>query len=463
MSKQDIVTQLLLDKLNETRVGIIIKGIGDIKPDDIAETLAAQTNRHYFISAVGYNITEKTENDAYTLSPAIEEAVLWRSTPECAGKIIVFVKNDTDKLHSLAEFDVVTTRNLSLFIIEQQIEKDTNTPTLNFWNALRETSDYYPFDSMLDFVVAVKNSTDKANAIPDNMWKLNLLRDQDILGTKVSVRDRLAQNRDLIFKIAQLSEESRKALSRSLASTKSANKEKLTATYRQLQSYYKYGKSSGLKSLELSMVKELFSASQKSSKSDPSTPTISPENQNYPEIENPPIRTKQMDELISDAVVSGDAAANVDIKALLAEIREHYDKEFSNSGEKISPVGGIFQEREIVLDSYNGDLRRLVGKVCNSEAWGGLLETEEGVLKDVISADIKDFHAFDPEATDSLISFAGGIDGSQPLFDFLVQFDAQFNARGIENVEMFDEPVRRLRTLRGKLLENLDLIMYHGP
>lgn len=235
MKKQDVITRLLLENLQETRVGIIVKGIGEINPIEIATTLATQTGKHYFISAVGYDALKESECDAYTLSPAIEEAVLWRSNPECAGRIIAFVKNDTDKLHSLAEFDIVTTRNLSLFIIEQQIETDTNTPTLNFWNALKETSDYYSFESMLDFVSAVEKSADKANAIPDNMWRLNLLRDQEILGTKVNARDRLAQNRDLIFKIAQLSEESRKALSRSLASTKVASKENLTATYRQLQ------------------------------------------------------------------------------------------------------------------------------------------------------------------------------------------------------------------------------------
>ena len=463
MKKQDVITRLLLENLQETRVGIIVKGIGEINPIEIATTLATQTGKHYFISAVGYDTLKESECDAYTLSPAIEEAVLWRSNPECAGRIIAFVKNDTDKLHSLAEFDIVTTRNLSLFIIEQQIETDTNTPTLNFWNALKETSDYYSFESMLDFVSAVEKSVDKANAIPDNMWRLNLLRDQEILGTKVNARDRLAQNRDLIFKIAQLSEESRKALSRSLASTKVASKENLTATYRQLQSYYKYGKASELRSLELSMVKELFSASQRSKKNGKKQPTPSIESSNpegQTEIDNLPIRPKQMAELISDAVISDDNGANEDIKTLLAEFKTYYDKESTSGHEKLIPVGGIFQEREIVLDSHSDDLRKLVGKACNSSAWGGLLETAESVLKDVISADIEAFHTFDPKATDSIISFAGGIDGSQALFDFLVQFDAQFNAKGIENIDLFEESVQSLSSLRDRLLENLDLIMY---
>ena len=47
------------------------------------------------------------------VSHMIEDAVRWRSEPALAGKIIAFVKSDSDKLHSLAEFDEVTTRAVS--------------------------------------------------------------------------------------------------------------------------------------------------------------------------------------------------------------------------------------------------------------------------------------------------------------------------------------------------------------
>ena len=117
-----------------------------------------------------------------------EKAVLWRSMPECAGKIIVFIRNDTDKLHSLAEFDVITTRDIARFLIEQQISSENNAPTNSFWTALRATSDYYTFEALHEFVQSVVESGNSTEAIPRNMWRLNLLQDVEILGTQNKTR-----------------------------------------------------------------------------------------------------------------------------------------------------------------------------------------------------------------------------------------------------------------------------------
>ena len=57
---------------------------------------------------VGYDEVIEHSDELYDITGSIEKAVLWRSMPECAGSIIVFIRNDTDKLHSLAEFEVTT-------------------------------------------------------------------------------------------------------------------------------------------------------------------------------------------------------------------------------------------------------------------------------------------------------------------------------------------------------------------
>ena len=77
------------------------------------------------------------------------------------------------------------------------------------------------------------------------------------------------------------------------------------------------------------------------------------------------------------------------------------------------------------------------------------METEESVLKDAISADIKSFSPFNPVGTESMVAFHGGIDGSQSLFDFIIQFDAQFKAKNIETAELFIPIIEELLTLRG--------------
>lgn len=262
MDKQSLVTELLREQLEVAKTGIIIKGIDGINPSAIAKRIL-NAYKPLYVAVIGYGSISKNDQDDFSITNSIEKAVLWRSNPECAGNILVFIKNDTDKLHSLAEFDVVTTRDISRYLLDQQLKGDNNTPTHNFWEALRDTSDYYNFDALYEFVEAVVEAESPAEAIPNNMWRINLLLDASILGTKNDPKERLAKNRDLIFAIGQLSEDSRKKLSRSLARTKPGDKDRLQKAYHSLQSLYKYGKRETLKDLDLETVQELFSASQK--------------------------------------------------------------------------------------------------------------------------------------------------------------------------------------------------------
>ena len=114
MNKQSLVVGLLLERLADSKVGILVKGINGIQPDEIAAELSSQRKTHIYMAAVGYGISTDVEKSEYTLTPSIEKAVLWRSVPEYAGNIVVFVKTDTDKLHSLAEFDVISLRDVSI-------------------------------------------------------------------------------------------------------------------------------------------------------------------------------------------------------------------------------------------------------------------------------------------------------------------------------------------------------------
>ena len=232
----------MLERLADSKVGILVKGINGIQPDEIAAELSSQRKTHIYMAAVGYGISTDVEKSEYTLTPSIEKAVLWRSVPEYAGNIVVFVKTDTDKLHSLAEFDVISLRDVSKYLLELQISNESNAPTQNFWRALQQTSDYYSFEAIMEFVQSISNEETVAEAIPNNMWRLNLLCDADILGTKYKPSDRLTRNRELIFAIGQLSEDSRKKLSRSLAKTEGDDRIRLQNAYNLLQNLYKYGK-----------------------------------------------------------------------------------------------------------------------------------------------------------------------------------------------------------------------------
>lgn len=466
IEKQDLVKDLLLKKLSETKVGILAKGFGEIDPATVARELSAARKSHIYMAAVGYGISEEIETENYTLTPYVEKAVLWRSVPDYAGNIVAFVKNDTDKLHSLAEFEVLSLGDAAKYLLELQYSKGSNTPTQNFWKALQQTSDYYTFDAVLEFVNAVVSSQNASSAIPENMWRLNLLSDPDILGTKIKPEERLTRNRELIFAIGQLSEDSRKKLSRSLAHTKPADKERLQKAYSNLQSLYKYGKRETLKLLDFATVQELFSASKakdaKKKKKQSKPKTDDPTQETTEDFtENAPIRPKELKQMISDAVVTGSEEDMTNVRELLKEMKKHFDPEEGANTDTIPTIGGVFDDRTIIVENHQSDLRKLVGKVCSENAWGGLMETEESVLKDAISADIKSFKPFDPLDSKTLVSFKGGIDGNQALFNFITQFDAQFAANGIETAEPFAPIVSSLVQYRNNLLKNLDMIMYY--
>lgn len=457
MTKQELVSQLLQEHLKDAKTGIIIKGIEGIAPDEISNDISRKAAPLY-VAIIGYGSITEHSDSTLVITGLIEKAVLWRSKPECAGHILVFIKNDTDKLHSLAEFDVISTRDVSRYLLDKQLVNDNNTPTQNFWAALRDTSDYYTFNALYEFVKAITESENPSDAIPENMWRINLLSDTSILGTKSDPKERLARNRDLIFQIGQLSEDSRKKLSRSLAQTKADEKERLQNAYHSLQNLYKYGKHDTLRDLDLETVQELFSASQKKPRQkDPVKPKIPDE----PILENSPIKPKELDTLISNAVVFGDEDELENIQELLDKLKNHYDPESEENKDEIPPVGGIFGERNIVLENHAGDLRKLVGKFCNLSAWGGLMETDESVLRDAISADVTGTKIFEPNSPDSIISFSGGIDGNQALFNFIVQFDSQFDAKGFDTVEHFQPIIANLKEQRKKLFDLIDMIMYH--
>ena len=115
ISKQELIVKLLQQYLTEIKVGVIVKGVDNIFPEEIAKALSI-SKKYLYVAAIGYGkIIERVENQ-YVITDSIEKAVLWRSMPECAGSIIVFIKNDTDKLHSLAEFEVIAPRVYSWFL-----------------------------------------------------------------------------------------------------------------------------------------------------------------------------------------------------------------------------------------------------------------------------------------------------------------------------------------------------------
>jgi hypothetical protein len=449
-TKQELLIDVLADRLPTSRVGILVKGVADISPTEVMERLTA--DKSGFVSvAVGYNCAN-SETRTYVLRTRIEEAVKWRNEPERAGSIVVFVCNDSEKLHSLKELDVLTIRSISERLIEEKVKNaksNQNMPTLNFWESLKRSVDNFSFETLYGFARTVETTTDKTKAIPENMWRLGLLCDFLILDAKIKVDERLAQNQKLIIAIGQISEEHRKRMTTVLAKeTDAVKKARFQSTYRGLQNFFKYGNKETLKDLDFETVRELLLAANTNKKvkkdktgGDNGGTTVSS------------IREKELNRIIARCTVKPEEGDGDFLADVYTDVVEHFGKENNAASEEIPTK---YDDRPIVLDNHATHLRRLVHLFCTTEKWGGVLETEETTLRDAVSAQSVSTNFFCPDSKASVCA----CDRDLSLFECLISFDEQFRAKGLDNVDFFGDIISKLKEYRAKLLENMDIVMY---
>ena len=454
MNKSELLVEVLEKGLQNAKVGLIAKGFSDIDPCAVLMSLAERVSGTIYAVAVGYSCATIDDEHLY-LSLQIEDAVKWRSAPVYAGKIIVFISNDSDKLHSLKEFDVITIRAVSEQLISNCVENQTNTPSREFWEALRLSLDSFSFESLLEFAQSVENDisadgTPNADSIPSNMWRLGLLPDKTILGARVKPEEQLAENRKLIIAIGQISEAHRKRLSNALAKAKPEDRDRYRAAYRNLQSFFKYGNCETLKELDYSTVRELLvvTKSAKNTGTPPPGGGTGGGNGGGERI----IREKELNEIISRCVVLSYDGSKEYLSELLEKVQEH----FINGETEIGQVGGEFENRKIVLDRHDTALLKLVMQFCTQENWGGILQTEETALRDAVAGNAESSDMFQPESASSVTGY-----DDTSLFTLLRRFDELFEQRRLTDTTFeFSPIINDLLSCRGRLLESLEVIMY---
>ena len=449
-TKQEFLINVLTEKLSNNRVGMLINGISDISPIEVTQALTV--GKTGFVSvAVGYDCADM-DTDTFIMRTRIEEAVKWRSEPELAGKIVVFVCNDSEKLHSLKELDVITNRSISERLIEEMVadaQNNQNMPTLKFWKSLKRSIDNFSFETLYEFAVSVENTTDKSCAIPENMWRLGLLCDRSILGAKVHADEQLIQNQKLIITIGQISEEHRKRLTTALAKVKNEDKARFQEAYRGLQTFFKYGRKETLKDLDFETVRELLVAAKTNKK----LKTTHNGNKNSGGTNISSIREKELNGIIARCTVNPEDGDNEFLKDLLVDVTAHFNSENNAVSNEIQTR---YADRPIILDNHATPLRKLVHLFCTEENWGGALKTEETTLRDAISAQSEPPNYFCPDNKKSICA----CDRDLSLFECLLSFDDQFKTMGLDNVDCFGEIVAKLKEYRSKLLENIDIVMY---
>lgn len=449
--KDNLVAQYLTRKLVDTKVGILVKGVSNLSPIEICEYIVDSTTETFYVAIIGYDEVHPSNNARLHLSEKIETAVQWRSEPEKAGNILVFVKEDSDKLHSLAELDAVSSSNISEYAIDLHIQQESNKPVIKFWETIKEVARYFTFDMLEDFILSVNEN--QGDLIPTNLWQLNRLNDKEILNTNIDIKERLYQNRELILTMGQLSEASRRSIASSLRHSKGEKKVYLQSAYKLLQDYFKFGNKETLSKLTYQDLKALLSTTVNPKKEDNGKNDPNKEKEKNKEQ---PIQPKELNQLISSILIEPDEINTKAISDLYEDIKKYYEEE-SEGDTEIAPVGGDFENRKIIIASPNSYLRKIVGQACNNKVWGGVLQTNESILRDAVSTDIEHFHPFYPDdSANEIISF-----NDSSLFEFIDRFDQQFLEKGNDDIELFRPVLEALIQARTNLIQHLDLIMYH--
>lgn len=473
LSKQEVLEIALINKLAEAKVGIIVQDITDINPYKALNYLAENTEKNIYASVVNCEIPQESLSEKINVSERIEDSIRWRSMPECAGCIVTFIMGESNKKHSLNDFDILSTRNLSESLIDYCVKAQTNAPTIQFWSILRNHISDYTFDMLMDFAIATETDKDNPLAIPLNMWRLGLLRDDKILGTKVNVAESFDKNRYRIVEIGQMSEQSRKRLSASLAKAKGDKKTELKLTYKRLLEYFKYGKIDTLKDLSMDAVNQLWSATKIEAKPVPPITPVDPENPVQPPVEPPvdpskknTIKKKDFDSTITDALLSDDEEDQKFVKEIEEALSSYFDDEQNTEKDPEDKMDqqelqgrlsiGKFEGKTVDFGSPNTGLRRFVGNSCNADSWGGLMTTDVPILKEALLSQEKEFQPFNPTVDDSLLSSAG-----IGTFEYLRRFDEQIESEKYEQAIKFGPIIDCLIEQRTKLLKRMDMIMYH--
>lgn len=89
-----------------------------------------------------------------------------------------------------------------------------------------------------DFVEAAYRDKDNTQAIANNLWRLGLLCDEAILNTNKNIADRIRRNRELIEKMGQLSDQSRRRIGVVLTRAKNEDGQRLREAFSRVKEFY---------------------------------------------------------------------------------------------------------------------------------------------------------------------------------------------------------------------------------
>lgn len=472
LSRKEIAARALTKKLASAKVGVVAIGSIVDEPEWVIERVAA--DRSVPLHAVLVVAPPIRPIANVVLASTIEAAVEWRNTPELAGHIVVFVPGEVDKLHSLADLDTLSPRDLTLTTFDWASDKFRDFPLrIRAWNALRRLADTLPLAMVEAFAAAVEadqaNDEENLYAISDNLWRLGLLPDRGLLNLRTDPDERLRHNRSLMMEVSQLSEASRRRIAAALRAD--PDNRDLRSAYGALQAFNRYGRRDDLRNLSVALVDDLVRVSRPKpvSVSDALTPSPADPRPTVPVVGADPdpdddlgvaregenagtssvLSEGDSEEVIGRLAVDPSPESQSALASLLDVLRENMQLPAAERDEISVP--NAFGGATLRLRSGDDDLRKLMGACCSADMWGGILDTPHSELRDAKNRFTPDqMEAYDPAAPSQNL---GGL-SLLGLFDRL-DVDLVEVTRG----STFGEVFRRMAKHREVLVDDLDLVL----
>ena len=424
MKKQALLKEVLAERLKGVKLGIIVKSIRHISPVEIIKDLSVID---LYVSIVGYDELAVESVDGITLSTRIEDAVLWRSDPSKSGKIIVFINGEVDKLHSLAEFDVITSRSLMQELLGRYaIQLQNNEPAKRLIDYLSSHASQYTYEDIDDFLHASESNW---GVCGDHLWMINHLCDHEILSKKEQIINRMDNNRELVDTLGVLPDSTRQAIYRTLS--KYGNSPEITDTYLRLSKYVESADKNDLCGLEYDKVKLLLNGRKEL------TPVENPANgsgsgsgsgggQTTQPKKPKDVKMAEFEEKVASIIVD----QNEEEISLLIEIFNSIKESLSHGDNPVTVASGgeLFDNRPLRLDVARGDFRKIVGMLCDDTSWGGKILTKETALRSALYSnyDHSIFH-FNPYDSSCSLSIEGtSVVETIHRFDDLLSGDSRY-------------------------------------
>lgn len=460
MYLQEILFKVIFNSFERKDIGVIINGINDLDIDSFLSLLDSKIDKKYYVAIIDYPVQDNHYSNL-EIAKNIEKAVEWRSTPDCAQRIIVILKNDTAKMHSLAEFSTISTRDISTYLVKSYIKVSSNVPIKKFWEAIEENIANFPYILLADFC---KNSdNDNASSLLDNLWRLGLIRDNYLFNTNNDISQLIVRNQEVLHQMATLNDVSRRRLSNSLAKSTGSEQAEMKKNHDLILDYFKYGKKETLKGLDMKYVEKLILASK--GKTTKKTTKKKKEKEDNEGV----IKTSEFIDMIDRDFIENEGETSEGLKKCLDSVRDYFDSIDDEDFDSTNNINVSLDENDdktLVPPNREQDLVRFMSQFSSAQNWGGKIVSNEDSINSILVDETAASYPFDIESKgdepQDLARYGGFISlgyNDDKLEDILGRFDEDLLKKGKES--NFKDLFLKIKASREVLAKDINLILYY--